>query len=333
MFKSDGKLRAVMGSICRSTEARIEKLEDRRLLSAAPVLSGGIGAAGDSYTDEYQFYPPDRSTAQNFVELLAADRGFDFGALSTVGRPAPRNQGFEYDWAQSGDTSTDMLADGQISGLANQIHSGNVGMVFLFIGGNDFRDVFTSPDPLAALQTVVPTALNNIGSALNTILSASPTVKVVVATAANVAFLPEARAAVAAGLLPQALLDAVGQAVDGFNSQLRVMAQASDRVAVADIGGLMTHVFAMSKLKIDGIDIDRYTPEDDPTHLFLADGIHAGTVGQGLIANQFIRAMDEGFGMKVKRFTPRELVEMAGLRHYGKSVFSHTPIGHGRHAA
>jgi len=25
----------------------------------------GIGVLGDSYSDEYQFYPPDRSTARN----------------------------------------------------------------------------------------------------------------------------------------------------------------------------------------------------------------------------------------------------------------------------
>ncbi len=30
-----------------------------------------IGVLGDSYSDEYQFYPPDRSTAQNWVEILA----------------------------------------------------------------------------------------------------------------------------------------------------------------------------------------------------------------------------------------------------------------------
>jgi hypothetical protein len=165
-------------------------LEARRLLSGGHSVAGGVAAAGDSYTDEYRFYAPDRSTAQNFVELLAAHRGFDFGTFTTAARPAPRNQGYEYDWAQSADTSSDMLADGQIAGIADQVHSGKVGMVFLFIGGNDFRDVFTSPNPLLALQTVVPTALNNVGVAINTILSASPNVKVVVATAADVAFLP-----------------------------------------------------------------------------------------------------------------------------------------------
>ena len=38
-------------------------------------LPGGVGVMGDSYSDEYQFYPPDRSTARNWVEILAATRG------------------------------------------------------------------------------------------------------------------------------------------------------------------------------------------------------------------------------------------------------------------
>ena len=48
--------------------------------AAAPADSpAGIGVLGDSYSDEYQFYPPDRSTARNWVEILATTRGLDFG--------------------------------------------------------------------------------------------------------------------------------------------------------------------------------------------------------------------------------------------------------------
>jgi hypothetical protein len=145
---------------------------------------------------------------------------------------------------------------------------------------------------------------------------------------------------VAAGFLPQALLDAVGQAVDAFNINLGAMVRDNPRVAVADVNDLMTHVFSLPSLKIEGMNIDRFAPGDDPSHLFLADGIHAGTVGQGLIANRFIRAMDEKFGLKIKPFTRHEIVENAGLTHQagnGKSPFSHTLIkrggGHDRHAA
>ena len=38
-----------------------------------------IGILGDSISDEYRFYAPDRVTARNWVEILAATRGVFFG--------------------------------------------------------------------------------------------------------------------------------------------------------------------------------------------------------------------------------------------------------------
>ena len=53
---------------------------------------GGIGVLGDSYSDEYQFYPPHRSTARNWVEILAATRRLNFGRFSTAeSRRAPQS--------------------------------------------------------------------------------------------------------------------------------------------------------------------------------------------------------------------------------------------------
>src|SRR5947209_6184164 len=53
-----------------------------------------VGALGDSYTDEYRFYPPDQSKARNWVEILAATHKANFGAFRTVSRGEPRDQGF-----------------------------------------------------------------------------------------------------------------------------------------------------------------------------------------------------------------------------------------------
>ena len=38
-------------------------------------LPVGIGVLGDSYSDEYEFYPPDRPTARSWVEILRGDVG------------------------------------------------------------------------------------------------------------------------------------------------------------------------------------------------------------------------------------------------------------------
>src|SRR3954447_13621579 len=121
---------------------RFESLEGRVLMSHGPGIDG-IGVLGDSYSDEYQFYAPDRSTAQNWVEQLAQDSNVSFGSFSKVDPPGPRNSGFEDNWATSGATSSDMVANGQVAGVAAQVASGRVDLVTVFIGGNDFRDVFT----------------------------------------------------------------------------------------------------------------------------------------------------------------------------------------------
>src|SRR5215831_19716891 len=113
------------------------------LLLAPPATAragtlGGIGVLGDSYSDEYQFYPPHRSTARNWVEILATTRGLNFGRFSTASRGEPRNQGYEYNWARSDATTDDLIATGQHTGLAAQVARGEVSVVVIFIGGNDF---------------------------------------------------------------------------------------------------------------------------------------------------------------------------------------------------
>src|SRR5690348_14161908 len=85
---------------------------------------GGIGVLGDSYSDEYQFYPPHRSSARNWVEILALTRGMNFGEFTAASRGEPRNGGYAYNWARSDATSEDMIATGQHTGLASQVARG-----------------------------------------------------------------------------------------------------------------------------------------------------------------------------------------------------------------
>src|SRR3954469_446760 len=123
---------------------------------------GGVGVLGDSYSDEYQFYPPDRSTARNWVEILATTRGLDFGQFAPASRGEPRNQGYAFNWARSDATTDDLIATGQHTGLAAQVARGEVGVVVLFIGGNDFINAMKTPDPAAAFQQVGPRAEANL---------------------------------------------------------------------------------------------------------------------------------------------------------------------------
>jgi hypothetical protein len=302
------------------------------MLSAATAAAHAgidVGVLGDSYSDEYQFYAPDRSTAANWVEQLADDSNANFGAFSASDPAGPRNAGYEYNWATSGATSSDMIAGGQLSGVVGQVASGKVDLVTVFVGGNDFRDVFTvlaTQGPaagVAALQAAVPTVATNIAIATGTILSspvlaANPDVHVVLTTLAKLSYLPEVRKLVLAFPQIQPFVDAVDQATTALNGVIgQIAAGTGGRAAVADFAALADSWFAQEKLKVGNVEIDRnslFNPTNDPTYLVLADGLHSGTIAQGLLANLYVQTANVAFGTTLTELSSHDILVNAGLK-------------------
>ena len=277
---------------------------------------GGIGVLGDSYSDEYQFYPPHRSTARNWVEILAATRGLNFGRFSTQSRGEPRNQGYEYNWARSDATTDDLIATGQHTGLAAQVARGEVNLVVVFIGGNDFINAMKTPDPAAAFQQVGPRAEANLERAVATILKAHPDVKVVIITVPDIRDLPEFRVPLHAGRLPRAHADAATATIRRYNARIRALAAREPRFAVLDFD-LVTRVSELiypESVLVAGHPIVRSGPSDDPHHLFLGDVRHLGTVGQGLLAALLDVTIDAKFAAGVPPLSEREVLEFAENR-------------------
>ena len=288
-------------------------------LALFPTLaSAGTVGMGDSLTDEYQFpiFTPaggDRRTAKNHVELLSGLRpvDFDFGDFSAASRGTPRNQGFEYNWGRDGSTSAEVIAEGQHTGAAGQLAAGAADTVFMTIGANDFRSVFTSPNPPEALAQAVPNLLQNVATVAQAILAASPEARLVIANLPDLRHLPELRAAVAAGLIPQPFADAVAGAIDAYNRQLALAFAGDDRVAVADFDAVIEGVMAGEQFTVGGVAIDRTTPGNEPNRLFV-DSVHPGTVGQGLIANAFLTASNQKFDTDYQLLSDAEILQAAG---------------------
>ena len=210
------------------------------VVSASPPTASarsprGIGVLGDSYSDEYQFSSPDRRTARNWVEILSLTRGLDFGRFNASGWGSPRDRGFEYNWAHVGATTGDLIATGQHTGLAAQVARGDVGTVFVFIGGNDFINAMSEPDPEAALREALPRALANYRLAVGTIRAADPDVRLVLATVPDIRLLPEFAGPFREGRLPVRLADACTAALGRYNAQIRAMAAGDRRVALLDL--------------------------------------------------------------------------------------------------
>jgi len=280
-----------------------------------------VGALGDSYTDEYRFYPPNLSQARNWVEILAATRGVDFGTFTTKSRGEPRDQGFAFNWARYGATTANMIQN-QLPGLSAQVAAGQVKYVSINIGGNDFLDFLngvqggsiTLAQAPAALAQVETQAAANFTTAVDTLLAASPTVRLVIVTLPEVSALPIVQQEMAT--LPpqdQAILTATTQAISQYDATIRALAASSPRIALVDLASQTTQLtqLAGASVPFGGTTISLSTPGDNYHDFFLADGIHVGTVGQGLIANDFVNAIDARFGLKVAPLTPQQIVNFA----------------------
>jgi phospholipase/lecithinase/hemolysin len=274
---------------------------------------GGIGVMGDSYSDEYQFYPPDRATARNWVEILVATRGLNFGGFSRENRGEPRNQGYEYNWARSDATTSDMIATGQHTGLAAQVARGEVGVVFVFIGGNDFISALHSEDPAAALAAALPLALKNYRTAVDTILAASPDVKLVVATLPDIRDLPEFAGPLEDGLISRELAGAFTAALWRYNTQIRVLAASEPRAALLDLDLTTRAAKLVSRefVCIGGRRVDLRHTSNDLGCFFLADVRHPGTLGQGILARMFVQSVNAKFGTGIEPLNDHEVVKLA----------------------
>lgn len=278
---------------------------------AAPPL--GIGVMGDSYSDEYQFYPPDRTTARNWVEMLADTRGLDFGRFSTASRGEPRNAGYEYNWARSDATTDDLIATGQHTGLAAQVRRGEVQVVYLCIGGNDFIRARKAPDPLASLRATSPRALENVGIATETILAAHPEVRLIVATLPDIRDLPEfaepARSEGNSGTVTAAF----SAAIDRFNHRIRAIARGNERIALIDfdLTAKLANLIDLNSVSVGGFKLDRRRPGNEIDRFFLADLRHPGTMGQGLIAQLFVETLNVRFHAGIEPLKPEEIFNYA----------------------
>lgn len=271
-----------------------------------------MGVLGDSYSDEYQFYAPHRSSARNWVEILAA-RGVNFGDFQDSSRGEPRNQGFAYNWARSGATSADMIASGQHTGLASQVASGQVSAVVIFVGGNDFIDALHAPNPEASLKGSGIRALDNVRLAVETLRAASTSVKIMVATVPDLRDLPEFRQALRSKTLPLSLADLASAEVETFNAEVRRLAARDSGLWVFDFASIsrLSRLMYPKFITVAGRRVEREKSGDTPDSLFLADERHLGTIGQGMLAKFMVDALNRGCKQTLPPLREDEIVSLA----------------------
>lgn len=280
-----------------------------------------FGVIGDSSSDEYRADDNRGSgtyaaTTLNWTELLVKKRNVDMGSWGTWG--GSRRTGYKYNWARSGAKIADMVAAGQHTGIAAQIQSGEVTHVLFMGGGNDFAtyngtyaEIYNGTLSGSALQAKLDAIVTNVQTIINTVTAANPQ-GFFITTVGDMSALP-----MLAAQFPDATKrERVATAINSVNTRIRTIAGAKN-VPVIDIQAfattLMSQVNTSGNLVIGGESITLNSIGNEPHHFILSDGIHAGTVGTGIIANVLIGGMNATGNTGIMPFSDSELLLHAGI--------------------
>ncbi len=246
---------------------------------------GASESAGTTYTGSW-------------IPYLADQRGLNFGG---AGQP--------YNVAVGGARTNTLLTQGQHTQVQTLVQNGDVDVAYLFIGGNDFFAVganiasgaLTGP----ALETWAQGVVNNIGTAMDTVLSAGP-LGMIVTGMPDILLTPGGRA-----VFDTPAEIARGEAaVDLVNSLLKPAVLGRGQVYV-DLATANREA-NLVPLVVGGVTIDTVNASSDPTHFF-QDNRHPAAVGNGIIANLFLTATNMAFGTTHVPLSDLEILTTAGL--------------------
>jgi hypothetical protein len=253
------------------------------------------------------------------AEQLVLLRGINLGEWGEWGEP--RRTGYKYNWARSGATSYSMIAQGQHTGVAEQIANGEVTFVFIFIGANDFNpSLSTAYGKIYGGQLSDEKVREKINNAVADVTLATDTV------------LDAGAMGVAVFLFPRWNLDPrmenlfpddagrqrVEDAIDAINEGIKAMA-ADRNVILIDPNEygmeLFSEVDENYMVNVGGELIDFVNPGNEPHHARLKDKSgHAGTVLSGLMANEYlIEPLNSYFGAGIPPLTEQEILSLAGI--------------------
>jgi hypothetical protein len=253
---------------------------------------------------------------------------------------SPRRTGYEFDWAYSGDTSADLLAHGQHTGLAAQVVPFGITHAVLAIGANDFNPDFLSYPNSAyspvynnswsssQISNYVAQTLTNIETALATVVTTG--VKMVVFNILDYGKTP----AVYNNIFYTngTKRERVSAVIQQVNNGLAGLAQKW-QVPLVDAFGLQKAIFGantnlQTALSIGNVTINLQQSDTDPinnpnrTAAFVADKAHPHTTIQGLFANMAIEAFGLGYDTQVSLFTEAEILAHAGLAYGGADTLT-----------
>jgi len=291
--------------------------------TATPSIGIRLAVMSDSSSDEYRandnragntIYA---ATTLAWTELIEEYRSFNLGPWGS--RSEPRRSGFEYNWARSGAEADDVVSTGQHTGIAAQVQSGLIDIVYFQIGNNDFAyyrdgaDIYNGTLAGQTLTNKINDYIVDVTTALDTVLAANSNVKVIIGNIPDPSNGPHWQSQFPDPAKRQLVTDAVAQA----NSKILTLISSRPRAILFDsevfVQSILSRVDSSGNVMVGGQAISITLNADEPHHMTLSDNIHGGTVGEGLYANAIIEKINQVLATNVAVFTDSELLSNAGI--------------------
>ncbi len=259
--------------------------------SAQADILHGLGIMGDSGSVN--------SPSYKWPVQLQTNRGLNFGG-----------SGLPYDHAVSGATSSSLLSGHQDTQMSADIGAGKVTLGMIFIGNNDWG---SSTGLAIAAGTATPTqqttfqnaVINNIKTAVNTELTAGVQ-GFIIGGVEDVTLTPQAMSMTS----DPAAIARVRNSISIVNTQVASFAHAHHLPFVNFFG--LGDAVATSGLIVGGVNIT-LTGSGSNAHNFWLDGLHPGIVGNAIIGNMWMEAMNIAYGTHLALYTDQQILALAGL--------------------
>jgi len=289
-------------------------------IDVTPALDG-LGIVGDTLSDEYTDLG--LAYAKSWVELVAENSASDLGSNGSWS--APRDNGYEYNWAQSGATNQSGLVNTQVAGLSGQITAGSVSFAVVALGQEDFlpgaeayAGIYYQGLPGGWSEAQIDAYADGVLANLETALAAFKTAgaQTVVLNLIDFGSSPAALAA-----YPDATRRSlVASVLADINARIEALA-SEYRVPLADVAGAAQMVLGTSANPVSGTAIGGLaftnTAGTDASNLFTADGYHPNTIVGAVYANVVLEAFRLGYSTTVSPMSESEMVAAAGLTYGG----------------
>jgi lysophospholipase L1-like esterase len=305
---------------------------------AANAQISRLGAMGDSLSDEYA--EESYSYAKNWTMQFVLYRGVNMGPTAAAAQQPggtwgePRRTYYQSNWARYGDTTDDLLADGQHTGLAAQVAPLGISHAVLMIGANDFNSVglgayfniYNGFWSTSQINTYVAGRIANVRTVLDAV---APTgTRLVLVNVFDFGITPITWGS--AFYNDPIKRDRVTAAIQQVNAGLLSLAQEY-HIVLVDAFGLAQTAWGTNQnprttLLLGNVTIQlrQYdtSTNTNPTAAFVHDRAHPHTTMQGVLANILVEALNQGYGAGLTPFTEEEILSHAGLAYGGQNTLS-----------